>query len=594
MREIKQISKEIFNIMFRNKKANYLLAALALITSVLVTHASPTLAAPPTWHSVGDLRFSNDWMESPSLAFAGSVTYAAYSDYGQLMVKRLNGNTWQTVGDMDSSPRYSEALYIAVDSNNNTPYIAYIDNNEGNRLTVIRLNGSIWETVGSAGFSTGRAGNYLDGNARNIALAVENGLVRVAYMDRDNDDRLTVMEFDGSSWAAIGTAYDIGSPYADPMVKFNGLMPYAAYSDSVSHRANVVRLDQDRFGWVWQIVGDPDFSSENLAGFSIAFNNSIPYVSYPDPDENFAVTVMKYDSGSWQPIGGLGSASSDNVPNAYLAVDSNDTPYLAYSDRTNNEDKLTVSRFNGSSWETVGSAGFSAGPIIFSLIITMRGDTPYVMYADHIDDPDNPGDWGKATVMRFADSDDSDSEDPVFSGNTANGVNAENGAEVSLTTPDDTDITCFNSTKESASTKQDEAYKYPLGLIEFCFDTAEQDNQISLTFVTDLKPDDVKARKYNSLEARYFEVPGAQVTQTTYQGKPALKLTYTITDNGLLDLNSAVGKITDPVGLAVPDASAPNTGLEHSSVLLNTALLITGVAGVAITTRPFIFRQKLS
>ena len=59
----------------------------------------------------------------------------------------------------------------------------------------------------------------------------------------------------------------------------------------------------------------------------------------------------------------------------------------------------------------------------------------------------------------------------------------------------------------------------------------------------------------------YFNIENATITQTTIDNQPALSLTYTITDNGDLDLDPTLGKITDPVGLATLTTASPNTGL---------------------------------
>lgn len=160
--------------------------------------------------------------------------------------------------------------------------------------------------------------------------------------------------------------------------------------------------------------------------------------------------------------------------------------------------------------------------------------------------------------------------------NTATLANAGNGAAVALTTPDGTDITCANVLQEAAQTVQDGPYDYPLGLIEFCFDTESENNQVSLTFVTDLKPGQVKARKYNSNSKTYFDIEGATITQTIYQGKPALNLTYTITDNGQLDLDPTTGSIKDPVGLAVAPGALAETG---TNILLLTFMALIGITG---------------
>lgn len=147
------------------------------------------------------------------------------------------------------------------------------------------------------------------------------------------------------------------------------------------------------------------------------------------------------------------------------------------------------------------------------------------------------------------------------SSNTATFSNAENAKTVSLTTPAGTTITCSSVSKENGATVIDPYYNYPVGLVNFCFDTAAADNQVTLVFVTDLKPNQVVARKYNSAAHTYATIPGAAITETTLGGQHALQLVYTIADNGSLDQDPATGSITDPVGLAIAAVGVPNTGL---------------------------------
>lgn len=159
--------------------------------------------------------------------------------------------------------------------------------------------------------------------------------------------------------------------------------------------------------------------------------------------------------------------------------------------------------------------------------------------------------------------------------NTATLPNAVNGNTVSIQTPEGTTITCSSSSKESDNTSQDPGYTYPLGLVHFCFDTSNADNEVSLTFVTDLKPDEVTPRKYSSTTKTYSTLPDSShysITETTLEGKHALKLTYTLTDNGPLDQDPAEGSITDPVGLAVSNGLA-KTG-QNTQVYLALALTL--------------------
>jgi N-acetylneuraminic acid mutarotase len=142
---------------------------------------------------------------------------------------------------------------------------------------------------------------------------------------------------------------------------------------------------------------------------------------------------------------------------------------------------------------------------------------------------------------------------------------ASTSSPIVVTTPSGTNITCTNSVTQASQTKHDSGYSYPLGLVNLCFTTNTINNQVTLTFVTNLTPSEVVARDYNINTGTYSTIPGAVITETTYNSQPALQLTYNIADNGPLDVNGAYGAVTDPVGLAVASDSitsskAPDTG----------------------------------
>lgn len=144
---------------------------------------------------------------------------------------------------------------------------------------------------------------------------------------------------------------------------------------------------------------------------------------------------------------------------------------------------------------------------------------------------------------------------------------AEGGKTIIITTPEGTTITCSSAVKESGLTAQDRAYRYPLGLVDFCFSGAEASNEISILFVTDLKPDEIAVRKYNPDNESYTTITESNVSQTTYEGNPALLVTYAITDNGPLDTDPDVGEVADPVGLGVQELEAPDTGKQQHWLL---------------------------
>ncbi len=174
--------------------------------------------------------------------------------------------------------------------------------------------------------------------------------------------------------------------------------------------------------------------------------------------------------------------------------------------------------------------------------------------------------------------------------NAATLQNPETGASISLTTPIGTQLTCSTTLKESAATTQDASYSYPLGLVDFCFDTETTNNQVTLTFITDLTPAQVTARKYNPITASYTDVPGATITETTLNNQHALQLTYTIVDNGPLDLDPLTGQIKDPVGLAVvAGQSGGGLAATGESVAYGLMLALTAIGlGMVILRRYFV------
>ena len=159
---------------------------------------------------------------------------------------------------------------------------------------------------------------------------------------------------------------------------------------------------------------------------------------------------------------------------------------------------------------------------------------------------------------------------------------------IPINTPANTELTCSSRQEEGSLTKADSGYDYPLGFVNFCFTTQTSDNEVSLLFVTSLKPDEVSARKYNPTSNTYTDIAGAVITESTYSSHHALLLTYTITDNGPLDLDSAAGSITDPVGLAVSVKTLANTGTSTvlSSIFALSIIVLSVAAGLLTTKKP--------
>ena len=162
---------------------------------------------------------------------------------------------------------------------------------------------------------------------------------------------------------------------------------------------------------------------------------------------------------------------------------------------------------------------------------------------------------------------------------------------VSLTTPTGTTINSSSTVPESSLVTQDNNNQYPLGLVNFSFTTNQSSNQVVLNFITDLTPNQVTPRKYNSNTNTYNNLPTSAnptITETTIDNKHALTLTYTLIDNGELDLDPTTGIVKDPVGLAVSNQTydqLANTGTNNTLPIATAISMVTIASGIWVLSK---------
>lgn len=163
--------------------------------------------------------------------------------------------------------------------------------------------------------------------------------------------------------------------------------------------------------------------------------------------------------------------------------------------------------------------------------------------------------------------------------------------KVKVTLPEGCDVTDY----QVVAPPHSDAYHYPLGVLDFTFSVSTcsvgATVPIAIVFQTELTPDQVTPRKYNSRTGQYGTIAGATMTETTVDGNHAIRLAYSATDGGELDEDGvANGVIVDPVGLAVAPG-APSTGVGGEPVTAQaTALLI--LAATPIIARRIYLRSQ--
>ncbi len=115
----------------------------------------------------------------------------------------------------------------------------------------------------------------------------------------------------------------------------------------------------------------------------------------------------------------------------------------------------------------------------------------------------------------------------------------------------------------AAATHTDAGFTYPAGLLSFTLDCSVGATATVTQYFYGLSANSTFVlRKYNASTNQYATVPGAVISAVTIGGQAATKVVYQIADGGPLDQDAtANGTIVDPVGVALPAAGVPNTGL---------------------------------
>ena len=383
-----------------------------------------------------------------SLAWDGEYIWAA-SFYGDIYKISLQPSTSvidNSINSRDTSTKpissgwtYIERAgfmgndysYLSFDKND-IPYVAY---KKGRGVGVMRLDGAGWERVGKTWFRIGNTNRH--GEFTKVIFD-SNNIPHIAYQDLNNEERVSVMKFNGSTWVPVGKAgFSGGSVFyrhndmeldKQEVVDFSSKTisnaelislaidsnntPYVAYiNGSNTCKVNVMKFN----GTSWKLAGkerrlpprsfDASFSVSSSGNTSLAFDsNNIPYVAYTNNCASYGADVLRLYGSEWVPVGtgfkeNTSVFSSREANYLTLAIDSDDTPYVAYNDTYEaifTDGRPRVIKYNGSAWVQVGSEKMSdntasrpnlATIVKFSTIVRPSlaldsNNAPYLAYAD--------------------------------------------------------------------------------------------------------------------------------------------------------------------------------------------------------------------
>lgn len=224
----------------------------------------------------------------------------------------------------------------------------------------------------------------VDGVAQTSGVTKNDFTDPVDYMVRGANNvryTITVTELSAvsSSWSEVAV-YDGTEVYSDACMKVNPKdgMPYIAFKirKDDNYKMSVLKYD----GTSWQQVGQEAFSGE-VNGSHYAFDiapDGTPYVAFGDQDATSlkgALSVMKFDGTQWQYVGeqGLFSVQAQYVgiaalQNALAVVLQNNSKSADIPQRA-----LGVATYDGTQWTTGESALLPSGQAMYTAKVGSNG-----------------------------------------------------------------------------------------------------------------------------------------------------------------------------------------------------------------------------
>ncbi|MBL7684330.1 MAG: T9SS type A sorting domain-containing protein [Flavipsychrobacter sp.] len=240
---------------------------------------------------------------------ANGTPYVAYRDAShnyKATVMKYNGTVWVAVGTpgFSTGSLPSQQTYMGIAINKaGQPYVVYSEGQlsqntkvvVGNQLVVKRYNGSSWETVG---------GSSLQNTPTNFAsLAIDgSGAPYIAYLAQGGigygpNPFAIVKKFDNTSWKHVGSSHIDSLPaynvaFADITIREPGT-PYLYYGSGVKKH--------DGTNWV-KIADKPDFYGidDDKTASIVIDGTGIPYIT--GCTVNDQAMVQKLDVEDRKPV----------------------------------------------------------------------------------------------------------------------------------------------------------------------------------------------------------------------------------------------------------------------------------------------------
>ncbi len=305
---------------------------------------------------------------------------------------------WEIVGGGSKTAAYYPHSQIVTTPNG--IYLAYLDASTSNYVTtyslvVFKENGNGWQQLGASGIPM----NYVSSNSSSqycLSIAPD-GTPYLAYTNKDQYNRTSVVKWDGSTWQTVHDQYQesIATSYGtfDQKLRFapDGT-PYLALREGGSYYSGPsLRV------YVWQggrwlymdTYGFLPYYNTAVNDFALAPDGT-PYIAYRNDFYNYTMSLAKWHGSGWQEISGTSRYVSGDDDN-HLVFAPDGTPYYASLKITGGtyygpyRYRTTVTRWDGSSWQELAVPSFLNGGTsnYYKDFAISPNGIPFMTYSDY-------------------------------------------------------------------------------------------------------------------------------------------------------------------------------------------------------------------
>lgn len=357
------------------------------------------------WPWVGN-DVSESGSSAPSLYVYHNTPYIAYSetdsdDQQKTIVKRINGEDWETVGGgyISQDATSENVLYIDADG---TIYVAYADHNP--MAKVWKLKNNTWVTADNS-----TNGYASETRMNGLSLAVDNGIPYVSYVSYSEAMVMrytpptapSISEHPAAQTVETGqpVSFTVTAQGTSPLyyqwlkngVEISGAIENtltfdtAAAADQgsytcevsnsvgsiISHAAALTVTPAVDVQTEWKLLGNMPLSAIPTRFTSLAVSDGITYVAHSTRFGVIRGAVFDFDE-AWNILGDtyLGEEPMDGS----LYVE-HGTPYFAYL--TPSSDAIVMKYINTTkTWQTIGTIPTVAG----DLSLYVHDEIPYLTF----------------------------------------------------------------------------------------------------------------------------------------------------------------------------------------------------------------------